>query len=252
MGKRFNVVVARDDGGVEFHAMKEWLRRNPSHLPTPGDASSKTSRQLLGLLRRQGWRIEELEDEVRLFVPGTAPTPAVQAVLGESEPDEDIAEAALAFGLEAQLRDFLAHNIRSIRVGGRSLRLYSDGSGRSGVEFPTEVGPIDILAVDEADRFVVFELKLDRGPDRALGQLARYMGWVRARLSPTAEVSGVIVARTIDERLRYAVAVMPRVTLLEYEVSFQVREAPPMLASLGSAPAGEPVATADRGGVTPT
>jgi RecB family endonuclease NucS len=231
MGKRFNVVVARDDGVVEFHAMKEWLRRNPNHLPMPNDASSKTSRQLLGLLKRQGWRADELEDEVRLFVPGSAPAQAIQAVLGESETDDEVSDAALAFGLEAQLRDFIAHNIRNIPVGGRTLSLYSDAAGRSGVEFPTDVGPIDILAVDDAVHFVVFELKLNRGPDRALGQLARYMGWVRAHLSPSADVSGVIVARSIDERLRYAVAVVPRVTLLEYDVSFQVREAPPVVLS---------------------
>jgi len=225
MGKRFNVVTAREDGGVEFHAMKEWLRRNPTYLPDACDPSSKTSRQLLGILKRQGWRVEELADEVRLFAPGTTQSEAVQAILGEAESDEDSSEEALAFGLEAQLRDFLAHNIRNIPVGGRLLRLYSDAAGRNGIEFPTDVGPIDILAVDEHDRFVVFELKLDRGPDRALAQLARYMGWVRTHLSAEAEVHGVIVARTIDERLRYAVVVMPNVTLLEYEVSFQVREA---------------------------
>lgn len=236
MAKRFNVVVARNDGGVEFHPMKEWLRRNSSYLPSPGEVGSKTSHQLRGILKRQGWRVEELDDEVRLFAPETTPTSTVQAVLGESEFDADAPDEALAFGLEAQLRDFLAHNIRNIRVGGRSLRLYSDSSGRDGVEFPTAVGPIDILAVDDADHFVVFELKLDRGPDRALGQLARYMGWVRSHLSPSAEVSGVIVARTIDERLRYAVAVMPRVTLLEYEVSFQVREAPPVMTAVVAQP----------------
>lgn len=151
------------------------------------------------MLKRQGWRAEELADEVRLFVPGTAPSQAVEEILGETPADEDDSEEGLAFGLETQLRDFLAHNIRSIRIGGRSLRLYSDTAGRGGVEYPTAVGPIDILAVNDADRFVVFELKLERGPDRALGQLARYMGWVRAHLSPDVDVSGVIVARTIDE-----------------------------------------------------
>jgi len=50
---------------------------------------------------------------------------------------------------------------------------------------------------------MVIELKLDRGPDRALGQLARYMGWVRANLAAGTEVRGVVVARRIDEKLRY-------------------------------------------------
>jgi hypothetical protein len=233
-GKRFIVVVAREDGGVELYPMKEWLRRNPAHLATPTDANAKTSRQLLGILKKQGWHVEESQDEVRLFAPGSVSTQAVEEVLGEAVLEEDSSESALAFGLEAQLRDFIAHNIRTIPIGSRLLRLYSDGSGRNGIEYPTDVGPIDILAVDEGGEFVVFELKLERGPDRALGQLARYMGWVRTHLSSSGEVSGVIVARTIDERLRYAVAVMPRVTLLEYEVSFQVRETPPVARPDGS------------------
>ena len=66
----------------------------------------------------------------------------------------------------------------AVPVDGRALRLYVDPSGRDGVEFPTAVGPIDILARDDTGAFVVFELKRARSPDHAIGQLARYMGWV--------------------------------------------------------------------------
>ena len=184
-----------------------------------GSIKDERSREALKYLTENGYLIEMVDGSEQLTEKG-AESAATHGV-----------ETGLAFGLEAQLRDFIAHNIGSIRIGGRTLRLYVDASGRNGIEYPTDVGPIDILAVDEADRFVVFELKLERGPDRALGQLARYMGWVHAHLSPKADVSGVIVARTIDERLRYAVGVMPRVTLLEYEVSFQLREASPILGS---------------------
>ena len=33
--QRFNIVVARPDGGVEVYPMKEWLRQHPQHIP-PG------------------------------------------------------------------------------------------------------------------------------------------------------------------------------------------------------------------------
>ena len=82
----------------------------------------------------------------------------------------------------------------------------------------------DILATDEAGSFFVFELKLDRGPDRALGQLARYMGWVKMHLAGERDVRGVVVARSIDEKLRYAVCVIPNVALLEYEVDFRLHK----------------------------
>lgn len=58
------------------------------------------------------------------------------------------------FSLEYQLRDFLASNLSSIDFGGRRLRLYVDPTGRDGIEYPTAVGPIDILAVDDTGAFL--------------------------------------------------------------------------------------------------
>ena len=55
----------------------------------------------------------------------------------------------------------------------------------------TDVGSIDILAAAADNTLAVMELKRDRGPDSALGQLARYMGWVRAHLAAGAPVRGV-------------------------------------------------------------
>lgn len=130
-----------------------------------------------------------------------------------------------AFQLEYQLRDFLAENISAIRVGGKTLRLYVDSTGTDGVEYPTAVGRIDLLAVAEDGTFVVFELKRARAPDRALGQLTRYMGWVKQTIGRGQEVEGVIVAKAIDQRLRYAATVVPGVSLFEYSVEFHLKAA---------------------------
>jgi hypothetical protein len=143
----------------------------------------------------------------------------------------DLAEESAAFVLEAQLRDFIAANLSRLQIGGKRLTLFQDHAGHSGVEYPTAVGPIDILAVDEDGRFVVFELKLNRGPDRALGQLARYMGWVKVNVAAGQKVIGVAVASSIDERLRYAACVLPDVVLFEYEVEFRLRDVASMDAS---------------------
>ena len=139
-------------------------------------------------------------------------------VLAEvAEPQESVAH----FPLESHLRDFLANNLDTVE---RGLHLYRDENGREGVEYPTDVGPIDALAKASDGSFVIFELKLSHGPDRALGQLLRYMGWVKERLcKDDAAVRGVIVAHQIDEALKYAASVAPSVTLLEYEVSFKVK-----------------------------
>jgi Endonuclease NucS C-terminal domain len=150
---------------------------------------------------------------------------------GENPNEDQPSDADLAaFALEAHLRDFIIENIGQIPIGGNKLRLYVDAGGRDGKEYPTGVGPIDILAVDNAGTFFVFELKLDRGPDRALGQLARYMGWAKIHLAGEHDVRGVVVARVIDEKLRYAACVIPNVILLQYEVEFRLNDVGSMVA----------------------
>jgi hypothetical protein len=146
----------------------------------------------------------------------------------DSDEDELDGDDRTLFALEAHLRDFIASNLARIPVKGTKLRLYKNADGRSGVEYPTGVGPIDILAIDSEENFYVFELKVERGPDRALGQLARYMGWVKLELAGGKAVTGIIVANAIDPRLRYAATVMPNALLLEYELDFKIRGVAPM------------------------
>jgi hypothetical protein len=144
---------------------------------------------------------------------------------GDPAPGTDDDEDIAGFSLESQLRDFLADNIEKLRVGSERLRLYTGGSSGSGIEVTTGVGRIDILAVDVTGNYYVFELKLGRGADHVLGQLARYMGWVKTHLARTTQVYGIVVAARVDERLRYAASVIPHVRLLEYEIDFRLKDA---------------------------
>jgi hypothetical protein len=127
------------------------------------------------------------------------------------------------FALESHLRDYLAKNITSLQGLPTRLSVYASPDGRDGVEFQTDVGPIDILAVDEAGQFTVIELKLGRGPDATLGQILRYMGWVSRHLADRKPVQGIIVASEIPSKLRYAVTQVPTVSLMEYDLTFSVR-----------------------------
>ncbi len=222
--KRFNIVVPKEDGGVELYAMKEWLRQHPQHVPPGLEATSSTSHQLRNALRRIGWSVQETPTEVRLILPGAAQA-SVGAVLGEEVDSEEPETPEASFGLEVQLRDFIAQNIGAIDVQGKRLRLYVDPTGRDGIEFPTAVGPIDILAVDSSGAFFVFELKRARSPDHAIDQLTRYMGWVKQTIGKDRDVNGVVVAKEISESLRYAVSVVPNVSLFEYEVEFHLKPA---------------------------
>jgi hypothetical protein len=227
--KRFNIAIPKTDGGVELYAMKQWLRDHPEHMPSGLDATQSTSHQLKGGLRKVGWSTQETDTEVRLFLPGTNAS-SIDLVLGEisdsESNDQGEAETAeAAFALEYQLRDFIAQNIHIISVDGRALRLYVDPTGTDGIEFPTAVGPIDILAIDASGHFFVFELKRGRTPDHVVGQLTRYMGWVKSTIGKGKDVYGIIVAKQITDVLRYATTVIPKVSLFEYEVEFRLRPA---------------------------
>jgi hypothetical protein len=229
--QRFNVVIPKEDGGIELYPMKEWLRQHPDHIPVGLDATASTSHKLRDGLKRMGWSVESSDNEVRLIMPGAIyRKESIDAVLGEDDSElQDIDDANVSFTLEYQLRDFIAQNISAISIGDRKLRLYVDPTGRDGIEFPTAVGPIDILAIDDvSNAFVIFELKRARSPDHAIGQLARYMGWVKQTSGKDHDVRGVIVAKTITKNLRYAVSVIPNMSLFEYEVSFQLKPVLPV------------------------
>jgi len=221
---RFIIVKAKSDGGLDVHPMKEWLRQNPGSIPVNMDATSSTSRQLLSGLKRNGWKFEEADSEVRLFPPGESISEEIiTSILGEPE-ENIVAEEHQGFGLEKQLRDFLADNIESIKIKGRKLQLFVDQAGRDGVEYPTAVGFIDVLGIDENGNFYVFELKRDVGSDRVVGQVARYMGWIQSTIGKNKEVNGVIVAKQIGRKLRYAASIIPRISLYEYKVEFHLSE----------------------------
>ncbi|MGF6533269.1 hypothetical protein P3T20_004069 [Paraburkholderia sp. GAS206C] len=128
-----------------------------------------------------------------------------------------------AFALEAHLRDYLAKNLPTMPGQNAPLKLYTS-EGRDGVEYQTDdVGPIDILAVAPNGDFYVLELKLGRGPDAALGQILRYMGWVQEHLAQGKPVYGVIVASEISKKLKYATTQTPNVRLMEYQLAVTLK-----------------------------
>lgn len=140
------------------------------------------------------------------------------------EEKETEAKEEMYFPWETHLRDFIAKNLASITIDGSTLRLYVDNEGADGIEYQTDVGRIDILAVDQEDNFVVFELKLNKGADSAMGQLLRYMGWIKSKLATDKSVKGVIVASDINEKLKYAASIVQNVTLFKYQISFSLQQ----------------------------
>ena len=137
-------------------------------------------------------------------------------------PGEDLAadDSEASFALEEHLEEFMETNWPSIDFG-RALRIWTDADGEWGRQYSTEVGVIDFLCEDKAaNELVVVELKRGKSSDRVVGQILRYMGWVREKLAGGREVSGIIITHEYDDRVRYAIAELPKVEAWTYQVSF--------------------------------
>jgi hypothetical protein len=137
----------------------------------------------------------------------------------EVEADDSDSELSPEFAYEQHLQHYLVKNLSAIEPG---LRVYED-EGMTGVEYTVGKGRIDILAVDTKGDFIVIELKVSRGHDRAIGQLLSYMGWIEKNLADGKNVRGIIVASDISENLRLAASRIPDVKLLQYEISFSLK-----------------------------
>lgn len=127
------------------------------------------------------------------------------------------------FYMEKQLEDFIVENWESTQLGKELDLIYEEGSLKS-QQFRTDIGPIDILAKDKkSGEFVVIELKKNQSSDDTVGQILRYMGWVKEKLSDT-NVRGIVVAGKYDERLDYARKMIPGLEVFIYEVQFNLKE----------------------------
>ncbi len=156
----------------------------------------------------------------RLYEPGRDPTPISESTPVEDEPREMETEGTGEFAYEHDLRDFLARNLQLIESG---LTLYTD-EGITGVEYPVGGRFIDLLAIDLSGNYVVIELKVSKGYDRVVGQLLRYMNWVKLNQAESSQgVRGIIIAKNISEDLRLACSRLPDVALFEYELAVTVK-----------------------------
>ena len=155
----------------------------------------------------------------RLYEPGSDPPPITENMSVEEEVSKDEIEGTGEFAYEHDLRDFLARNLHLIEPG---LTLYND-EGITGLEYPAGGRFIDILAVDSSDNLVVIELKVSKGYDRVIGQLLRYVNWIKNNLAEGDQrVRGVIIAKSISSDLQLACSELPNVALMEYELAVKL------------------------------
>ena len=135
-------------------------------------------------------------------------------------------EDASSFALEKHLEDFLVANWGSTSLG-QTHDIFSEDDELIGQQYPTDTGPIDILAISkDKTELLVIELKKGRASDSVVGQIQRYMGYIMSELAePDQRVKGVVIALEDDKRIQYALKVNPSIKFLRYEINFRLIEA---------------------------
>ena len=106
-------------------------------------------------------------------------------------------------------------------VFGKKLRMYD--KEQYGRQYAVaDVGRIDLLAIDsDSGDLVVVELKRDQSDDETVGQISRYMAWVKKNLCSDAQkVHGIICVNLASHKLRLSASMVPNLEVFEYEVRF--------------------------------
>jgi len=217
-------------------ALAWFARRYPKIKP--GTISAHLIRLSTNAQSRTHYNAKPQEDDVfyqlsgslfRRYRPSEDPAPIrsrsaieTEQNIPEGEDEEPTRpEVDGEFAYERDLRNYLVKNLSALESG---LRLYEE-EGMTGVEFPVGGRFIDILATDAKNNLVVIELKVSRGYDRVVGQLMRYLAWVKKNLTEDDQsVRGVIVARVISEDLMLACSLVDGIELYEYELSLDLKK----------------------------
>jgi len=151
-------------------------------------------------------------EEIEQLLQGVTPPPPGETV-------EDL----VTFALEKHLEEFLVQNWTGTELS-RDFDIFEEEGERVGQQYPTDTGQIDILAISKDNKtLLVIELKKGRASDVVVGQLLRYMGYVKEELAePEQTVRGIVIALEEDQRLRRALAMVPAIDFYRYEVSFKL------------------------------
>lgn len=131
------------------------------------------------------------------------------------------------FVMEKYLENFLINNWDKTELGKKYELIYDENGVLESQQYRTEVGLIDILAKDKkTGSFVVIELKKGKTSDDVVGQIARYIGWIKEE-KKDENVEGIIITHTYDKNLEYALKIIPHVKVYQYEINFKLKEFTP-------------------------
>lgn len=159
--------------------------------------------------------ITKYAEEIERMIAGVRPPTLIST-------DETVEDPS-NFALEKHLEDFLVQNWKQTELG-KQYDIYEEDGELVGQQYPSDTGPLDILAISKDKReLLVVELKKGRVSDIVVGQIQRYMGYVKEELAEEGQrVKGVIIALEDDIRIRRALSVTTNIEFYKYQVSFKL------------------------------
>jgi RecB family endonuclease NucS len=184
LGESLRLIVVKADGSVLVHADAggykplNWM--TPPTVIEESAAEGKHGTRTIVVRKRAG----SSEDRLEIMI---------SEVLSDSEhdmgsPDEDVGLAK--DGVEAHLQELLAEQPGWCGEGLRLVRR----------EWPTDIGPVDLMCRDADEQWVAVEIKRAAGIE-AVEQLTRYLE--RIRVDPAFEsCRGVLAAQAIKPQAR--------------------------------------------------
>lgn len=159
--------------------------------------------------------VSRYAEEIERFIAGNKPPTLVST-------DESVEDPAI-FALEKHLEDFLVQNWRQTELG-KNYDIYEEDGELVGQQYQSDTGPLDILAISKDKKeLLVVELKKGRVSDSVVGQIQRYMGYVKEELAEEGQsVKGVIIALEDDLKIKRALSVTTNIEFYKYQVSFRL------------------------------
>jgi restriction system protein len=159
--------------------------------------------------------ITKYADEIERLIEGNIPPSLISTDASVEDPS--------VFALEKHLEDFLVANWSQSELG-RQYDIYEEEGELVGQQYPSDTGPIDILAISKDKKTIlVVELKKGRVSDNVVGQIQRYMGYVKDELAEeNQQVKGVIIGLDDDLKIRRALSVTYNIEFYRYQVSFKL------------------------------
>lgn len=179
------LLVVKADGSVLLHADGGSYKPLNWMSPPCTLTVSEPSDEAAAAGVTQVWTVQQAKSDDRLVIE-------LYEVLHDSAHELGVDPGLVKDGVEAHLQELLAEQIELLGVGHTLVRR----------EYPTAIGPVDILARDPSDgvRHVAVEIKR-RATIDAVEQLTRYLELLN-RDPLLAPVRGVLAAQSVAPQAR--------------------------------------------------